>query len=142
MKKNVVLTVTSLLLILLVTLHVSDDVRRGIDSVGPANVIGVTIAVVWLYGTLMLGDRRSGYIIMLLGSVFGAGIGVLHMILGVSRTLARTPDGALFFVWTLWALAVIGTFSVVLAARGLWRREWLATPVRNPEPGMLAREGD
>jgi hypothetical protein len=122
--RNVTLTSSSLLSILLFILHVSDDVVRGIDKVGPANLIGVSIFVVWLYGTLTLGDRRSGYVIMLLGSLFGAVGPLAHMITGVSRTLANSPDGALFFVFTLWALAVTATFSVVLSARGLWRREW------------------
>jgi len=122
--RNVTLTSSSVLSILLFILHVADDVVRGIDSIGPANLIGVSIFVVWLYGTLTLGDRRSGYIIMLLGSLFGAVPALAHMITGVSRTLANSPDGALLFVFTLWALAVTATFSVVLSARGLWRREW------------------
>jgi hypothetical protein len=105
-------------------LHISDDVVRGIDRIGPATLIGVGIFVLWLYGTLTLGDRRSGYVIMLLGSLFGAVPALAHMITGVSRTLARSPDGALVFIFTLWALAVTATFSVVLSARGLWRRDW------------------
>jgi hypothetical protein len=124
MTRNVTLTVTNLLSLLLVLLHVSDDVVRGIDSVSAANLIGVSIFVLWLYGTLTLGDRRSGYIIMLLGSAFGAVIGMSHMVTGVSNTLAKTPAGAHLFIWTLWALATIATYSTVLAARGLRRREW------------------
>ena len=124
MQRNVTLTVSSLLSLLLFILHISDDVARGIDKIGPANLIGVSIFVLWLYGTLALGDRRSGYVIMLLGSLFGAVPALAHMITGVSRTLARSPDGALLFVFTLWALAVTATFSVVLSARGLWRRDW------------------
>src|SRR5688572_27946123 len=124
MNRNVTLTVASLLSIVLFILHISDDIARGIDKIGPANLIGVGIFVLWLYGTLMLGDRRSGYVIMLLGSLFGAAPALAHMITGVSRTLARSPDGALLFIFTLWALAVTATFSVVLSARGLWRRDW------------------
>jgi hypothetical protein len=124
MKNNVVLTVTSLISIVLVTLHISDDIVRGIDKVGPASVIAMSVLVVWLCGILTLGHRRSGYIIMLLGGILGAGIAVLHMVLGVSRTLARSPDGALLFIWTLWALGVTGAFTAVLSARGLWLREW------------------
>jgi hypothetical protein len=43
---------------------------------------------------------------------------VLHMMgagLGVKRSA-----GAFFFVWTLYALGVTGTFGVVLSARALW----------------------
>ena len=127
MPRHVTLTVCSLLSLFLFVLHVSDDVVRGIDRVGPANLIGVAIFVLWLYGTLPLGDRRSGYIIMLLGGLFGAVVSVFHMVSGVSRTLAAMPEGALRFVFTLWALAVVATFSAILAARGLWRREWTRT---------------
>ena len=133
MARNVTLTSSSVLSLFLVILHVSDDVVRGIDRVGPANLIGVTIFVVWLYGTLALGDRRSGYVITLLGALFGAGIAMLHMVNGVSRTLANKPDGAILFVFTLWALAIAATFTVVLAARGLWRREWASDQGR-PAP--------
>jgi hypothetical protein len=133
MNRNVTLTVTSVLSIFLFLLHISDDVVRGIDKIGPANLIGLSIFVLWLYGTLTLGDRRSGYVIMLLGSLFGAVIPVAHMIAGVSRTLASSPDGALLFVFTLWALGVTATYAVVLSARGLWRREW--TLVDRPDSG-------
>ena len=124
MNRNVTLTVASLLSILLFLLHVADDVVRGIDKIGPANLIGVSIFVIWLFGILPLGDRRSGYIIMLLGALFGAAASLSHMFLGVTRILDKSPDGALLFVFTLWMLAVTSTFSVILSARGLWRREW------------------
>src|SRR5262245_20618719 len=124
MHRNVTLTVTSLLSIFLFILHVSDDIVRGIDRLGPVNLIGAGVFVVWLYGTLTLGDRRSGYVIMLLGSLFGVAAAVIHMIMGASHTLADSPKGALLFIFTIWALGVTATFSAVLSARGLWRREW------------------
>ena len=125
MRSNVTLTSSSILTIVLFVLHVSDDVVRGIDKIGPLNLIGVTIFVVWLYGTLVLSDRRSGYIIMLLGSLFGAVPSLAHMVTGVSSTLASSANGTLLFVFTLWALAITATFSVVLSVRGLLRREWI-----------------
>lgn len=124
MRRNVTLVSSSLLTLFLVLVHVADDVVRGIDKVGPANLIGVGIFVLWAYGTLALGDRLAGYVIMLLGALFGAGIAALHMVLGVSRTLASHPNGAHLFVFTIWALAVAGFFSAVLAVQGLWKREW------------------
>ena len=130
MKRNVTLTVTSLLSMLLFTLHISDDIVRGIDRISSANLIGVTIFVVWLYGILTIGDRRSGYVIMLLGSLFAGVPPLAHMITGVSRTMAKSPNGALFFVWTLWALAITANFSVVLSVRGLWRRDWASASER------------
>ena len=106
MRSNVTLTSSSILTIVLFVLHVSDDVVRGIDKIGPLNLIGVSIFVVWLYGTLVLSDRRSGYIIMLLGSLFGAVPALAHMVIGVSGTLASSANGALLFVFTLWVLTL------------------------------------
>jgi hypothetical protein len=47
---------------------------------------------------------------------------------GVGVGVKRSA-GAFFFVWTLYALGVNGTFGVVLSARALWRRRvFPATP--------------
>jgi hypothetical protein len=53
------------------TSHFSDDVVRGFEPGGFKNVRGMLTLVVWLYGTLVLAERRSGYIIILLGSLLG-----------------------------------------------------------------------
>jgi hypothetical protein len=119
MKHNVMLTVTSLLSILLCSIHVTDDIVRGMEGGGLANLIGVLILVVWLYGTLVLAERRSGRVIVLLGSLFAAAIPVLHMRgAGVGGEFAKS-SGAFLFIWTLYALGVTGTFSFILSVRGL-----------------------
>jgi hypothetical protein len=41
---------------------------------GLSNLIGVLILVVWLYGTLVLVERRSEYVILLLGLLLGSGV--------------------------------------------------------------------
>ena len=64
MKDTTALTITSLLSILLLTFHLTDDIVRGFEKGG--------------------------------------------------------VSGMFFWVWTLIALGVTATFSVVLAARGLW----------------------
>ena len=51
MKHNVLLRITSLLSILLLTLHVTDDIVRGISKAEPSNT-ALVVLVVWLYGTL------------------------------------------------------------------------------------------
>jgi hypothetical protein len=80
MKHNITLTITSLLSILLMTFHLSDDVVRGFEPGGFKNVSGVLILVVWLCGTLVLAGRRSGYIIiLLLGSLLGSVVPLAHM---------------------------------------------------------------
>jgi hypothetical protein len=117
------LTITSLLSILLLTLHLTDDIVRGWEPGGLSNLIGgVLISVVWLYGTLVLAERRSGYIITLLGSLLGLGVPFIHMRgkgVGVASGIAYS-SGGFFFVWTLIALGVTALFSVILSARGLW----------------------
>ena len=79
MKQNVTLTITSLLSILFMTFHLSDDIVRGFEPGGLRNVTGVLMMVIWLFGTLVLAGRRSGYIIILLGSILGSGVPVVHM---------------------------------------------------------------
>jgi hypothetical protein len=71
MKENTILIVTCLLSILLATLHVTDDIVRGMSKAEPSN-IALVVLVVFLYGTLLLAGRRSGYVITLLVGLFAA----------------------------------------------------------------------
>jgi hypothetical protein len=115
------LTITSLLSILLMTFHLTDDIVRGIEPGGIKNLTGVLILVVWLYGTLVLAERRSGYVIMLLGSILGSGVPVLHMTgSGLVGGRIANSSGVFFWVWTLLALGVTAIFSAILSAHGLW----------------------
>jgi hypothetical protein len=118
MKHNAILTVTSLLSILLLTLHVTDDIVRGISKAEPSN-IALLVLVVLLYGTLVLGERRSGHVIMLLVGLFAAAMPVIHMRGAHYPELAKSAGG-FFFVWTLWALGGLGGLTFILSARGLW----------------------
>jgi len=118
MKQNAVLVVASLLSILLLTLHITDDIVRGISKAEPSN-IALLVLVVFLYGTLVLAERRSGYIIMLLVGLFAAGMPVIHMRGAHYGEIARSAGG-FFFVWTLLAMGATGAFSAVLAARAVW----------------------
>ena len=119
MKQNAVLVVASLLSILLLTLHITDDIVRGISKAEPSNT-ALLVLVVFLYGTLVLAERRSGYIIMLLVGLFAAGMPVIHMRGAHYGEIARSAGG-FFFVWTLWALGAVGGVTVILSVRGLWR---------------------
>ncbi len=123
MKQNLTLTVTSLLSILLFSFHLADDMVRGFETGKLENYPGVLILAVWLYGTLALAGRRSGYIIMLLGSLLGAGVPILHMRgAGVVGGRIANSSGMFFWVWTLLAIGATGLVSLILSARGLWRR--------------------
>jgi len=118
MKNHVMLTVASLLSILLLTLHLADDIVRGMAAGGPPNMIGLAVLAGWVWATLVLAGRRSGYVINLVLSLLAAGIPVIHMT-GIGLGQGRST-GAFFFIWTLLALAVTSIFSVILAVRGLW----------------------
>jgi len=118
MKHNTTLVVTSLLSIVLLTLHITDDIVRGISKAEPSNT-ALLVLVVFLYGTLALAERRSGYVIMLLVGVFAAAMPVMHM-RGAHYGEIAASAGGFFFVWTLWALGGLGGITLVLAARGLW----------------------
>ena len=121
MRDNVTLTITSLLTTLFLTFHLTDDIRRGFEPGGVKTSFGSLIAVVLLYGTLVLAGRRSGYIIILLGSILGAGVPVIHMMgKGLVGGRIANSNGVFFWVWTLLALQVTATFSLILSLRGLW----------------------
>jgi hypothetical protein len=116
------LVITSLLSILFLTFHLADDIVRGMEKGGVSNLTAVPILVTWLYGTLVLAERRSGYVIILLGSLLGSGVPVIHFRAtgGVAGGGIAQSSGAFFFVWTLVALGVTAVFSFILSARGLW----------------------
>ena len=118
MKQTAILTTTSLLSIVLLTLHITDDIVRGISKAEPSNA-ALLVLVVFLYGTLVLAERRSGHVIMLLVGLVAAAMPVMHMRGIHYGEIARSPGG-FFFVWTLWALGGLGGFTFILAARGLW----------------------
>jgi hypothetical protein len=126
MTRSVLLTVTSLLSILLLTFHLSDEIARGMEPGGFNMLIPVLILAAWLYGTLVLTGRRSGYIIMLLVAVFGTGIPILHMAgTGfVGGSIAVSSGGSFFWVWQNMALSVISVFSLILSIRCLWNPQW------------------
>jgi hypothetical protein len=120
MKENAMLTIASLLSILFATLHLADDINRGMSPGGLPNLFAVVICAVWLYGTLVLAERRSGYVIILLASLLLMGIPVIHM-RGPGIGFGTVRSGGVFFIWTLLAIGVTSLFSVILSVRGLWR---------------------
>src|SRR5437667_8721749 len=132
MKHKVTLTIASLLSILFFTFHLAADIVRGIEPGTLTNLTAVPIFVFWLYGTLVLAERRSGYIITLLGGLFALAVPIAHMRgkgVGVASRFA-TFSGHYFFVWTMIAIGVTGLFSVILSTQLLWslRRSSVRVP--------------
>jgi len=122
MKSHPTLTISSLLSILLFSLHWADEVARGFEPGTLSAVGGLLILAVWLCATLVFGDRRVGLVIVLLGAILASGVPVLHMT-GRGLTGGRIPPnstGAFFWVWTNIALGASGMLSLVLSVRALW----------------------
>ncbi len=126
MKHQVTLTVASLISLLLLVVHLSDDIVRGFSPGGPGNLTAVVIMAIWLYAALVLAGRRSGCALLFLLSIFGSGIPYLHMRGAgmVGGRIAHT-NGMVLWVFTLLASGAVSMFSAALAARGLWNPQWL-----------------
>jgi hypothetical protein len=123
MNPSLILTVASLISIILMTLHLTDDIVRGIEPGTLTNLIAIPILLVWLYGTMVLRGQRSGYVIMLLGGLFALLMPFIHMRgAGVGGEFAKSA-GSFFFIWTILTLGLTGSFSVVLSTV-LWIRNW------------------
>ncbi len=121
MRQNDLLSATSILSVLLLALHISQDIVFGFDRAGLNHLAGVAILLVIVCGAVLLRERPSGEVIMLLGGVIAAGMMPLHMRNGL-RPEFLDKSGALLFIWTLYVLGVTGAFSVVLAVRALLAR--------------------
>lgn len=129
MKRDLCLSITSLTAILLMSVHLAEDVVRGFEPGGFKNLISVLTLVLWLYGVLVLAGRPSGYLLLLLGSLLASMVPIAHMMgKGLVGGRIANSSGILFWVWTLIALAISANLSVVLALRALWSRAW-----RQPE---------
>jgi hypothetical protein len=116
------LTVTSLLTLLLFTLHWADEIARGIEPGTMAAAVGLAVLFVWIYATLAIGGKRSGILLQLLFGAIGGAVPILHMQHAgwVGGRIAPNSPGALFWVWTLIAMGVFGMLTAALAVRILW----------------------
>lgn len=122
MKRSVMLTIASLLSIILLILHVADDIFRGVDTAGPANLIALAVLTLLLYGTLVLAERRWGYITTLIVGIAAAGMPVIHLRAVGMVNMAK--PGSYFFLSTLFMLGVLGGLGIILSVRGLVNPQW------------------
>ena len=122
MKRHVLLTTASMLSILLVTFHLTDDILYH-GGMSQGGVLAATIIlVVWLCGTLLLVERLSGYLISALGALLALTVEFVHVRVAggvVGAGIARSGP-PFFFVWALLMLGITGTFSLILSVLGLW----------------------
>jgi hypothetical protein len=120
MKRHVMLTIASMLSILLVTFHLTDDILYH-GGMSPGGLLAATIiVVVWLCGTLLLVERRSGYLISALGALLAVTVEVMAAGGAVVAGGIAKSGPPFIFVWTLLMLGITGTFSFILSVLGLW----------------------
>jgi hypothetical protein len=128
LKQTAMLTTASLLTIVFMTLHLTGDILFKMSPAGFINLLAVFIFVGQLYGTLVLAGRRAGYIIIFFASALELLVPVIHMkgTRGVLGGDIGTSGQAFLFVWTLLALGITATFSIILSASAMlslpWRR--------------------
>jgi hypothetical protein len=103
--------------------HLADDIARGISPVGPWVLITLPLFGGWLYATLVVGERRSGYFVNLLGGLIALSMPVLHM-RGEWSAVSIAKPGTFFFAFTLLALGGLGILSIIFSVRGLVNPQW------------------
>jgi hypothetical protein len=123
MKRSVMLTIASLLSIVFLMFHLADDFARGISPVGPWVLITLPFVGGWLYATLVVAERRSGYFVNLLGGLAALSMPVLHL-RRVWSAVSISKPGTFFFIFTLLALGALGIFSIIFSVRGLVNPQW------------------
>ena len=120
MKRNdLILTISSCVTIFLFTVHVSDDIVRGLEPRGLSNLSGIAIMATWLLATLLLMGRRLGYVAILLGSLLCCLFPVAHL-RGAGVTAIVATPGGYFFVWGLMTVGVMAVVTAVVAVVCLW----------------------
>src|SRR5689334_17149956 len=95
MKQNRLLAGITLASVVLLALHISQDIVFGFDRAGLNHLVG--------------------------GGILPAGMLPLHMRNGM-RPEFLAKSGALLFIWTLYVLGVMGFLSMILAVRALVTR--------------------
>ena len=118
MKPGVLLTGTTLLTALFLTLHVADDIARGIDTIGLHSLTAMLVLALWLYGTLVLSGRLWGYILQLLLSILGLGVVIIHL-RGAHMGQIAVSSGGVLFVWVLFVIGTTSFMSMLLCLHGL-----------------------
>jgi len=113
MKQNVLLVVASLLSLLLLIVHITQDTILQAEG-SMMYPIPVVIFAVWLYATLVAPDRIWGLVVILLGGLFSVGMIVIH-----AKGIVVRQTGGFFFIFTQFALSTTGWLTIALAARAL-----------------------
>jgi hypothetical protein len=119
MNKTRLLTTTALISIIMLPIHVVDDIVHGFDSANVSSVIAMAVLALLTYGTLVFRAKLLGYISTLLVSIFSVGMPLIHLRSARIDEIAHA-SGGFFFIWMLWALGVTGILGIILSAEGVW----------------------
>lgn len=119
MNHHRILVGTTLLCVFLFTIHLADDMVRGFEKGGLWNLTAIPNFTIWACGTLVSRERRSGYVLMLLGGLLGLCVPIAHM-RGRGLGVIAKSSGGFFFSWTVIAIGMTALVSVILSIRGLW----------------------
>ena len=95
MKQNDLLSLTSVFSVLLLALHISQDIVFGFDRAGLNHLVGVAILLVLVCGAVLLRERRLGKVIMYRQRSRFTGIGLDSR--SPSRGLRRTTSSSASF---------------------------------------------
>jgi hypothetical protein len=125
MKENISLVITTLLSVFFVSAHIAGDIILGFEKGDTSTLIVLPILAIWSYAALVLTERKWGYIIIIIASLLGLAVPIVHM---TGSGIGKVADshGAFFFVWTTITLGVTSILSIMLSIRGLLKRKRLA----------------
>lgn len=118
MKPGAPLTGTTLITALFLTLHVADDIARGMDTIGLHSLIAMLVLGLWLYGALVLSGRLWGYVLQLLLAILGLGVVVIHL-KGAHMGQIAVSSGGVVFVWGLFVIGTTSFMTMLLCLHGL-----------------------
>jgi hypothetical protein len=119
------LTITSISAVVLMTLHLADDIVRGASPADISNLVGIAILVFWLSCAVCLPEGRWRHGLLLLGGAFSVLMPVIHFS-GHGMDSVRGSAGGFFSVWLVLALGVAGGLAMVLSVAA-WRERRVAT---------------
>jgi hypothetical protein len=126
MSRSLVLRIASLISVCLMTIHLTSDILLQFASGGLTNLFAIVIFALWTYATLLLTERRSGFIIMFLGSLVGLAVPIVHMKAhgGLFNSEVVRCGDAFVFVWVQLVLGVTALLTAVMSLQALWSFPW------------------
>jgi hypothetical protein len=115
MNRTLTLVILSLLSLLLLTVHLTDDAVRGISPAGPESMYAIVVAGLLLCAILAHPHQTIGVVAMMLVGLFSVAMAPLHL-RGARINDIAGGQGGFLFIWTLWALGILGVAVLILGA--------------------------